>query len=117
MFCADSWEGFEMRVMAGAVLVTALVGCASPDGEGQSQSPGVLGVGGPLTDAASVGNGKWLVSCYAALSACTWRSNQVCPTGFAVTNSMSSQEADGSFSADGGSFDSTTKYTLAVTCT
>jgi len=106
-----------MRVSVLVVALLALGGCASPDGEGQSQSPGVLGVGGPLTDAASVGNGKWLVSCYAALSACTWRSNQVCPTGFAVTNSMSSQEADGNFSANGGSFGTTTKYTLAVTCT
>ena len=103
-----------MRFMLVGLL--ALGGCAAATGEGQSYAPGILGFSTPLTDAASVGAGKWLVSCYSALSACTWRSNQVCPTGFTVTNSTSSQETGGNFSADRGSFGTSTKYTIAVTC-
>lgn len=103
-----------MRFMLVGLL--ALGGCAAAAGEGQTYAPGILGFNTPLTDAANVGDGKWLVSCYSALSACTWRSNQVCPTGFLVTNSMSAQESDGRVNADGGGFNTYTKYTLSISC-
>jgi hypothetical protein len=105
-----------MRFMLVGLLALGASGCASPDGEGQSRSPGVFGVGGPLTDAANIGGNQWMVSCYAALSSCTWRSNQICPAGFKVTDTMAGQETDASFDETGGSLDTSTKYTLMIAC-
>lgn len=84
-----------MRLILSAAIASSLVlaGCASPTGEGQAHSDGLLGPGtGPQTEAASLGNGKWMISCFATIGACTWRAQQVCPTGFDTQNNSGTED-------------------------
>jgi len=95
------------------ILPIALLGsCASANGEGQAYQDGM----GPLTDAANLGQGKWMITCAAALSACTWRAQQVCPTGFEAVDTSSSQSTSGAIGPYGGGFGTQVTHRLAINC-
>jgi len=101
-----------MRALVLVLTAALLAGCASPNGEGQAMS-GVVGV---PTDAAKVGDNQWLITCQQAVSACTWRAQQVCPNGFDVKNSGQSQGSSGYANAYGAGYGTITTYNLAVAC-
>lgn len=62
------------RSFEGVVLAPALAGCASASGAGMR----------PGSEAASLGEGRWLITCYNQMNACTQRAAAVCPGGFDV---------------------------------
>lgn len=102
-----------MRKFIGLVVVAFMLGgCVSPEQEGVAYANGL----GPQTDAAKVGEGKWLISCYDQLSACTWRANIVCPTGFEVTSTSANNQASGSVTTVGAAFQTATQHVLGVSC-
>jgi hypothetical protein len=101
-----------MRKIA-IVLLVFLGACASANQQGQVWQDGGLG---PLTDAAKMAEGKWLVSCVGALSGCTWRAAQICPSGFDAGNPSSSQSTSGAVGPYGGGFNTATTYTMQVSC-
>ena len=96
-----------------AVFALALNGCVSPEQEGVSYTMGGLG---PATDAAKIGDGKWLISCYDQLSGCTWRANQSCPGGFEVTSTSANNQSSGSVTTVGAAFQTATQHVLGVSC-
>lgn len=66
-----------MRVL---VLALALGACAAAGSEGSQFS----------SNAAELGPGQWLVTCYTFASACTERAKALCPNGYDVRD-MSTQ--------------------------
>lgn len=97
------------RVIALAFLLAA---CASPTGEGVTTD----WASNSFVDAASLGEGRWLVSCDNAASACTRRAAQLCPSGFDVADAQTTQGVSGAASAYGGGFGTRRQYQLLVTC-
>jgi hypothetical protein len=60
-----------MRVL---VMTLALAGCAAHGEAGMR----------PGSDAASLGERRWLITCYNQMSACTQRASALCSGGFDV---------------------------------
>jgi hypothetical protein len=58
--------------MRALVLALLLAACASASGQGST----------PGSDAADLGNGQWLITCYTFASNCTQRASLLCPAGF-----------------------------------
>lgn len=71
-------------IKALAALAVLLAGCASAGGLEGRATHGISG-----TDAASLGEGRWFITCSNQMSGCTWRANQVCPVGFDAAEATS----------------------------
>lgn len=96
------------RIALAALVLSA---CVSPNTQGATLAPS-----GFHTDAADMGEGRWHISCVAAMSACTWRAQQLCPRGFDPVNTQQTQTFSGGFTQYGGGFGTQQHYTLMVQC-
>lgn len=80
-----------------ALVGAALAACASSGGEGTTTDWGA----NSFVNAADLGDGRWLITCTNAPSACTSRARKICEHGFDLVDmdSDKSTVAGGSLNA------------------
>lgn len=98
--------------MRALIVALALAACASPQGEGTTTDWSR----NSFVDAAQLSEGRWLVTCTNAASACTHRAAQLCATGFDVVDTQMSQGAAGAASQYGGGYGTQQRYAMTVQC-
>jgi len=96
-------------VIAMAMLISA---CASSSGEGTTADWGA----NSFVNAADLGGGQWFITCTNAMSACTGRARQICPSGFDLVNTDASKAPVGAVTPQGGVLTVRTDYQLMVRC-
>ena len=99
-----------MKRLVWAALVF-VCGCGTPNAQGGATAPS-----GFHTDAADLGNGQWFITCLASASGCTWRAQNLCPTGYDVLNINQAHTPVGYVGPYGGGIGSRQDFNLTDKC-
>lgn len=96
--------------MRGLALALLLMACASASGEGITTD----WASNSWTDAADLGNGRWLIGCTGGGSGCARRAAAVCPRGFQVI--ATGAQLNAAIAQYDGGFGSGSGHSLTVQC-
>lgn len=98
--------------MVGVAAVTLLAAGCSATGEGTTADWG----SNSWVNAASIGNGQWMITCTNAASACTRRASQICQGDFNTQSLDRNSSRVGGGNQYGFGYGERVEYQLIMSC-